>query len=83
MEGINLVLISSADCSPCRALKSRLKTDNLDYIELDVNAIDFDKWSVMSVPVFMLMKDNEILLRMDGFNVPSYKEIIEEYNKLK
>lgn len=77
MKGINLIVISSKNCSPCKALKLRLAADNIPFIELDSIEIDYDKFNIMSVPTTFLMRDEEIIDRMDGFNVPEYKRLIE------
>jgi len=80
-KGVNLIVVTSKTCSPCKTLKTRLNLENISFIELNVIEID-GKFNVMSVPTTFLMEDEEILERMDGFNVPDYKNIIKKYKEM-
>lgn len=71
-----LVYFSSANCGPCHLQRKELvalRKASSDLERLKIVAIDTEKWphvgsryQIRSLPCLMVVKDKEILLRLEG-----------------
>lgn len=83
MPKIELIDFYADWCGPCQAMKpiideleKELKDVKFTKINVDENSEEAQKYSVMSIPTYVIKKDNEIVDQFSG--VKSKEEMIEK-----
>jgi len=68
-----LVYFSSMNCGPCHLQRKELQALRKSMVALKILSIDTEKWPhvgtryhIRSLPCLLVVKDKEILLRMEG-----------------
>lgn len=56
---INIKLLSSPTCVPCKILAKRFDTDNIPYEK--INAVEHPEYNVRSTPHIIIERDGEVL----------------------
>lgn len=79
-----LLLFSKEDCAPCKMVKQLLNNEGgEDFIDINIeqNPDKVSEFGIMSVPVAVLIDENEKeISRSQGFNPPQLMQLIEQLN---
>lgn len=66
---IEITLLSSPTCVPCKILAKRLDTEGIPYEK--INAVEHPEYGVRSTPHILIKKDGEILKNEHVSNINS------------
>lgn len=77
---MKILKIEKTNCTPCKFVGSFLDAKGVDYDVLNIaNETVIDKYNIMSVPVTILLdENNNEIKRSVGFNPSELEEIVTQ-----
>lgn len=79
---MRLLKFSRIGCAPCQVVSNLLNEKEVEFIEVDVTDDEEvrEKYDISSVPVLILLDDNEnVVGRVNGLNPPAIEELLTKF----
>lgn len=79
-----IIKAESSWCAPCKAVKPKFNQMAQKYSNVVFSTFDVDEqeeiaeqFSIYSIPTFIVMKDRDIIKRVEGTNLSIIQQVIE------